>query len=151
MNLERIQKWIQEGKLDPNETITMATLFKSGLAGKLRRNQVGVKILGKVQYLSERKLTPFQGSEEFSFKVNLEVTQISDAALNAINKNGGTVNLVHYNRVGMKSLVKPENFKQLPYLAPPPANINKKLKKPMNQPKQHPEWEERQRQLAASE
>lgn len=89
-----------------------------------------------------------KGSETLTYKVNLEVTQVSDAALAAINKLGGSVNLVHYNRVGMKSLVKPENFQKMPYLAPPPANINRKLKKPMNQPKQHPEWEARQK-LAA--
>lgn len=126
----------------------MTTLFESGLAGKLRRNQVGVKVLGKVHPLV-CFLCP-KGADKLTTKVNLEITQISDSALAAVNKLGGSVNLVHYNRVGMRSIVKPERFKgKLPYLAPPPANINRKLKKPMNQPKQHPEWEERQKQLAS--
>jgi large subunit ribosomal protein L15 len=120
----------------------MDTLFKSGVAGKLRRNQVGVKVLGKVDY--SNNLSHLKGSDLLTHKVNLEVTQVSDGALVAITKLGGSVNLVHYNRVGMRSLLKPEKFKDMPYLAPPPANINRKLKKPMKQPKQHPEFEQAQ-------
>jgi len=134
VNLDRLQQWIDKGKLSADETITMGHLFKSRAAGKLRRNQVGVKILGK-------------GADKFTHKINLEVSQISDTAKDKIIENGGTVLLLHYNKVGMKSLTHPEKFTNMPYLAPPIPKVNRKLKKPMEQPQQHPQWITRQEQI----
>jgi hypothetical protein len=55
-------------------------------------------------------------------------------ALDAIKKLGGSVTLLHYNKIGMKYLLHPEKFQLPPYLPPAPAKINNKLKKPMSQP-----------------
>jgi hypothetical protein len=54
--------------------------------------------------------------------------------LDIIKKLGGSVTLLHYNKIGMKYLVHPEKFQLPPYLPPAPAKINNKLKKPMEQP-----------------
>eukprot|EP01125_Pyxidicula_operculata_P021955 TRINITY_DN8790_c0_g1_i1.p1 TRINITY_DN8790_c0_g1~~TRINITY_DN8790_c0_g1_i1.p1 ORF type:complete len:266 (+),score=57.22 TRINITY_DN8790_c0_g1_i1:45-842(+) len=128
VNLDKLQLWIDQNRLNPTETITMAHLIHSGCAGKLRRTQQGVKILG-------------QGAENFVHKVDLEISQISDDALKAIEKNGGSVKLVYYDKVGLRSLFKPENFvSSPPYYPPPPFSVNRNLRRPMEQPQQLPEW-----------
>jgi large subunit ribosomal protein L15 len=133
VNLQRLQFWIDTGRLDVNEKITMATLIKSGCAGKLRRSQVGVKILA-------------EGAERFTHKVDLEVSQASSKAISQIKKNGGSVELLHYNQVGIKYLLHPEKFQSPPYLPPAPAKINNKLKKPMEQPSNELYYNKRQNQ-----
>eukprot|EP01126_Amoeba_proteus_P065573 TRINITY_DN9353_c0_g1_i9.p1 TRINITY_DN9353_c0_g1~~TRINITY_DN9353_c0_g1_i9.p1 ORF type:complete len:221 (+),score=28.38 TRINITY_DN9353_c0_g1_i9:163-825(+) len=127
VNLDKIQEWIDKGKLSSEGKVTTATLIACGLVGKLRKNEVGVKVLAR-------------SLQNFKAKLHLEVQQISDSAMNRVKENGGSVDLVYYNRVGMRSILKPEKFPKKPYLAPPPPSINSKLRKPMRQPDQHPDW-----------
>jgi len=131
VNLHRLQFWIDTGRLDASQKITMASLIKSGCAGKLRRSQVGIKILA-------------EGAERFTHKVDLEVSQASSKAIFQIKKNGGSVELLHYNAIGMKYLLHPEKFASPPYLPPAPAKINNKLKKPMEQPSNELYYQKRQ-------
>jgi len=119
--------WIDSGRIDPSKNITMKELFDSGCAGKLRRKQQGVKLLGN-------------GSETFSSKINIEVSQASSTSIKAIQQNGGTVRLVYYDRVGMRSLLKPHKYRVTPYLKAPGTYKNRKLRHPQEQPDQHPEW-----------
>jgi len=127
VNLERLQFWIDSGRIDPNKKITIKELLDTGCAGKLRKAQQGVKLLGI-------------GSEKFSAKISIEVSQASSSAIAAIQQYGGTVRLVYYDRVGLRSLLKPEKFKMLPFLRPPRVYRNRKLRRPQEQPDQHPEW-----------
>jgi large subunit ribosomal protein L15 len=45
LNLNRLQLWIDMGRLNPEQTITMKHLYDSGIVGKF---QSGVKLLGGV-------------------------------------------------------------------------------------------------------
>lgn len=110
----------------------MKTLIDSGCCGKLRKGQVGIKILG-------------DGSEWWNTPVDIEVSQASSSAINAIKRTNGSIKLVYYNRLGLRALLKPEKFvdRRLPYLPPPPDKINRKLINPMEQPQQYPEVIER--------
>jgi len=127
VNLDKLQLWIDSGRIDPSQKITMKTFVDSGLVTKLRKKQLGMKLLGI-------------GASSFAAKVTLEVSQASTQAIKAIEKQGGSVRLVYYDRQGLRSLLYPEKFQLKPYLRVPPLRYNRKLRRPMEQPDQHPEW-----------
>ena len=52
VNLSRLQFWIDSGRIDASQTITIKTLLESGCVGKLRKLQQGIKILGEVRFSS---------------------------------------------------------------------------------------------------
>lgn len=68
---------------------------------------------------------PAQGSDWFKAKVDIEVSKASEKAINAIEKAGGRLVTSHYNRLGLRVLLKPWKFDEnrLPRRALP----NKKL------------------------
>jgi large subunit ribosomal protein L15 len=76
VNVGRLQKFIDEGKLDAKETITVETLIAAGL---VRRAQDGVRILAK---------------GDITAKVTLEVQGASKTAVEAVEKAGGKINIV---------------------------------------------------------
>ena len=77
LNLGRLQKAIDNKKLDAKDAITEDALVASGL---LRRKRDGVRLLA-------------QG--ELKAKVNITVTGASAAAIAAVEKAGGTVTLLN--------------------------------------------------------
>ena len=77
LNLSRLQKAIDNKKLDAKDAITEDALVASGL---LRRKRDGVRLLA-------------QG--ELKAKVNITVTGASAAAIAAVEKAGGTVTLLN--------------------------------------------------------
>ena len=112
LNLDKLEKFIEAGRLNPKETITMKHLYDSGIVGKIK---FGVKLLG-------------QGSKSFSTPINIEVSGASNSAIDAIEKCGGTITSVYYNRLGLRVLLKPEKFEglgPLPRRARPPPKLMK--------------------------
>ena len=75
VNLGRLQKAIDEGKLDPKAPITADLLRAAGLVGRIRD---GVRLLAK---------------GEIKAKVTMQVAGASKAAIAAVEKVGGTVEL----------------------------------------------------------
>ena len=73
INLGLIQKFVEAGKLDAKAAITEDALVASGL---VRRKLDGIRVLAK---------------GEISAKVNLEVTGASKAAVEAVEKAGGSL------------------------------------------------------------
>ena len=73
VNLGNIQAFIDNGKLNPDEVINSDALIKSGL---VRRPLDGIRVLAK---------------GEITSKVNIEVAGASKAAIEAINKIGGSL------------------------------------------------------------
>jgi large subunit ribosomal protein L15 len=73
INLGLIEKFIGEGKLDAKAEITEDALVASGL---VRRKLDGVRVLAK---------------GEITSKVNISVTGASKAAIEAVEKAGGTL------------------------------------------------------------
>ena len=87
VNLGRIQKAIDEKKLDASQKITGEMLLKAGLTGKSRD---GVRLLAK---------------GELTAKVEIEVAGASKSAVAAVEKAGGSVTTtfkkaVHMNKKG---------------------------------------------------
>ena len=75
INLGLIQKFVDEKKLDASAAITEEALVASGL---VRRVLDGVRVLAK---------------GEITAKLNLEVTGASKAAIDAVEKAGGSLKL----------------------------------------------------------
>ncbi len=73
INLGLIQKFVDAGKLDVKSAITEDALVASGL---VRRKLDGIRVLAK---------------GEISAKLNLEVTGASKAAIEAVEKAGGSL------------------------------------------------------------
>jgi len=73
INLGKLQKAVDAGKIDPKKPVTAASLLEAGL---VRKSADGVKVLAK---------------GELSAKLELEVAAASKAALAAIEKAGGKV------------------------------------------------------------
>jgi large subunit ribosomal protein L15 len=77
VNIGRIQKAIDDKKLDVKKLITIEALQASGAVGK--RLKDGVRLLAK---------------GDITTKIDIEVTGASAAAIEAIEKAGGTVKLL---------------------------------------------------------
>lgn len=76
VNLGLIEKFIAEGKLDASAPITEDALMASGL---LRRKRDGVRVLAK---------------GDIATKVTLQVTGASKSAIEAVEKAGGSVEIL---------------------------------------------------------
>ena len=73
INLGILQKFVEAGKIDASAPITEEVLVSSGL---VRRKLDGIRVLAK---------------GEFSSKVNLQVSGASKAAVEAVEKAGGSL------------------------------------------------------------
>jgi large subunit ribosomal protein L15 len=76
INIGRLQKAIDDGKLDPKATVNAETLVKAGL---LRRARGGVRLLG---------------TGELKAKISVEVYGASKSAQAAVEKAGGSVKVL---------------------------------------------------------
>lgn len=100
INLDRIQSWISQGRLDPSQPITLKELNESCC---LHGVKDGVKLLAR-------------GKDELTTPINVVVSRASAEAIAAVEKAGGTVTTRYYskpaiNRV-MKGLTDPINSLQ---------------------------------------
>merc|ERR1712037_393127 len=99
------------GRLVPNGNITMRDLVQAGIC-KNSAIPYGMKLLGK-------------GKSRFCSAIKLEISRASKTAIDAIEKAGGEITTVHYNRLALRALLKPEKFDILPHRAkPPPKYMN---------------------------
>ena len=76
INLDRLQQAIDSKLIDAKETVNAESLVKAGV---LRRAKDGVRLLGR---------------GEIKAKINIEVHGASKSAVEAVEKAGGTVNIL---------------------------------------------------------
>ncbi len=88
VNLDRLQKAIDDKKLDASATITAETMAAAGLVSNKRD---GVRLLGKGQLIS---------------KVTIEVVGATKSALAAVEKIGGVVVLPKPTKVELEAREK---------------------------------------------
>ena len=84
VNLGRVQEAVDAGKLDAATPVTVAALVAAGI---LSRPRDGVKLLGV---------------GELTAKLSFEVTRASKSAVEAVEKAGGTVNVVYAQGVSTR-------------------------------------------------
>ena len=114
VNVGTIQDFIDMGRLphavgqDGSVFLTMKDLVTAGVATSSSIKH-GMKLLANGK---ERLRTPIQ----------LEISRASEEAIRAIENVGGEVTTVHYNRLALRALLKPEKFEDrgLPRFARPP-------------------------------
>lgn len=114
INVGTIQDYIDMGRLpkiteEDGTTTTVLTMKDFVTAGIATSSSIkhGMKLLAKGK---ERLRTPIQ----------LEISRASEEAIRAIEEIGGEVTTVHYNRLALRALLKPEKFVELPSFARPP-------------------------------
>ncbi|KAL5753994.1 hypothetical protein ACOSP7_022214 [Xanthoceras sorbifolium] len=113
VGLGKIAYLINAGKIDSHELITMKTLKDVGAIGK--QIEDGVRLMGR-------------GAEKIKWPIHLEVSRVTIRAKAAVEAAGGSVRKVHYNKLGLRALLKPEWFEKKGRLLPRPARPPPKLK-----------------------
>lgn len=89
VNLDTIQAWIDKGRLDPSQPITLKELNKSRCIHGIKD---GVKLLAR-------------GKEELTSKINIVVSQASEEAIAAVEKAGGTVTTRYYTKFAIRKIM----------------------------------------------
>jgi large subunit ribosomal protein L15 len=89
VNLNKIQYWINAGRLDPSQPITLRELSKSRCIHGVARD--GVKLLAR-------------GKDELTTPVNIIVSRASVEAINAVERAGGTVTTRYYTEFAVKKV-----------------------------------------------
>ena len=92
INLNRIQYWINAGRLDPNKPITLKELNASRCIHGVKD---GVKLLAR-------------GKEELNAPIHIIVSRASAEAINAVEKAGGSVTTRYYTPFAIKKILKGE-------------------------------------------
>ncbi|POR38584.1 54S ribosomal protein L10, mitochondrial [Tolypocladium paradoxum] len=93
VNLDKIQEWINQGRLDPTKQITPKELIESKLVGSVKD---GVKILSR-------------GSECLKQPINVMASRASAGAIAAIEAAGGNVVTRYYTRLAISRLLTGES------------------------------------------
>ncbi|KAJ2609079.1 YmL10 [Coemansia sp. RSA 1365] len=102
LNLDKIQHWINTGRLDPTKPITLKSIFDSNIV----RFKEGVILLAR-------------GSEHLTTPITIEVSKASKLAVKRIEELGGRVVCVYHNKLALRALLHPEKFAVLPKSALP--------------------------------
>lgn len=89
VNLNKIQYWINAGRLDPSRPITLKQLASSRCIHGVRRD--GVKLLAR-------------GSDELTTPIHIIVSRASASAIAAVEKVGGTVTTRFYTPFAVKKI-----------------------------------------------
>jgi len=93
VNLNRIQYWINAGRLDPSQPITLKELASSRCIHGVGND--GVKLLAR-------------GKEELTTPINIVVNRASAEAIKAVEAVGGTVTTRYYTKFAISKIRKGE-------------------------------------------
>jgi hypothetical protein len=90
VNLDKLQEWIDQGRIDPTKQITPKEIIQSNLIGSIKD---GVKILAR-------------GASTLKQPLDIMVSRASAAAIEAIEQAGGKVVTRYYTKQSIKRLVE---------------------------------------------
>ena len=113
LNLSKLRYFIEKGRLDARFTITIRHLRDSGCVPAVKH---GVKIFNVNDY-------------PFPYKVDLEVSGADQSSIDALKRVGGSVTIVHLDRVGLRAHLRPWRFAVLPKTARPSVGVVSYLEK----------------------
>ncbi|RKP15384.1 ribosomal protein L18e/L15P [Piptocephalis cylindrospora] len=103
LNLGRLQRWIDLGRLDPAQPITVQELVSSNC---VHGTKEGIRLLAGEAHLLR---TP----------VDIRVAQASSQAIERIEAIGGSIQCVYHNSLGLRAILKPNKFFRQPKQALP--------------------------------
>ncbi|KAL8712083.1 MAG: hypothetical protein Q9220_003517 [cf. Caloplaca sp. 1 TL-2023] len=90
LNLEKVQSWVDQGRLDPTRPITIKELAKSRCVANVKD---GVKLLAK-------------GSEKLSSPLQIIASRASASAIAAVEAAGGSVTTRYYTPFSIRRIIK---------------------------------------------
>jgi large subunit ribosomal protein L15 len=114
LNLDRLQSWIDQGRLDPSKPITLKELAESRCLHGIKD---GVKLLGRVRSPSwtstslsttDMFFLPIQGADTLRTPINVIVSRASVSAIKAIEAQGGSVTSRFYTRPSIRRILLSE-------------------------------------------
>lgn len=111
INVLDVQLYLNMGRLKAPEDgspIVMRDLMRCGLINRLTGQ--GVRLIGG-------------GSDKLTVPIHIEVTRASKNAIEAIERVGGSVTSVYYNKLALRAHLHPEKFLALPKVAKPPPSL----------------------------
>jgi large subunit ribosomal protein L15 len=121
INLDRIQSWIDQGRLDPSKPITMKELHKSRCLHGVKRH--GVKLLARVRRDRPRRpfpqLTRSQNPQHLTTAINIVVSRASADAIARIESLGGSVITRFYSPTSIKRVLRGDSHPVVSLQAPP--------------------------------
>ncbi|GAA6106217.1 39S ribosomal protein L15, mitochondrial [Tachysurus ichikawai] len=98
LTLRRLQYLIDLGRVDPSQPIDLTQLVNGrGVTIQPLKRDYGVHLVE-------------EGADIFCAKVNLEVQRASEAAIAAVERNGGVISTSYYDPRSLEILVKPVPF-----------------------------------------
>ncbi|EUC51051.1 hypothetical protein COCMIDRAFT_80168 [Bipolaris oryzae ATCC 44560] len=104
INLDRIQSWIDQGRLDPKKPITMKELAKSRCLHGVKRH--GVKLLAR-------------NPEQLTTPIHIVVSRASSEAIERIEALGGSVTTRFYSPTAIKRVLRGESHPTISLQASP--------------------------------
>ncbi|KAL8724136.1 MAG: hypothetical protein Q9181_006967 [Wetmoreana brouardii] len=90
LNLEKVQSWVDQGRLDPSKPITIRELAKSRCVSQVKD---GVKLLAK-------------GSEHLTSPLHIITSRASASAIAAVEAAGGSVTTRYYTPASIERIIK---------------------------------------------
>ncbi|KAI0480885.1 ribosomal protein L18e/L15P [Xylariaceae sp. FL0804] len=90
VNLDKLQEWIDAGRIDPSQQITPKELVQSNLIGTIRD---GIKLLAR-------------GGDALRQPVDIVVSRASASAIAAVEGAGGTILTRYYTKQAIRRLVE---------------------------------------------
>ncbi|KAI0436604.1 hypothetical protein F4803DRAFT_541605 [Xylaria telfairii] len=90
VNLDKLQEWIDAGRIDATKPITPKELIQSNLVGSIKD---GIKLLAR-------------GADAIKQPVDIMVSRASAGAIDAVEKAGGKIVTRYYTKQAIKRLVE---------------------------------------------
>lgn len=94
INLDKLQEWIDLGRIDASKPITPKELIESGIMGRTYKD--GIKLLAR-------------GNEKLTTPINILVSRASASAIAAVEAAGGSVKTRYFTHQALKRLAKGES------------------------------------------
>lgn len=113
VNLDRLQHWIDAGRIDATKQITPKEIIKSGLIG---RPKDGIKLLSR-------------GSVTLHTPINIMVSRASASAIKAIELAGGKIVTRYYTKDSIRRLLKGQSDSTSEPLPTGPQHVKAALEK----------------------
>ncbi|KZL75926.1 mitochondrial 54S ribosomal protein [Colletotrichum tofieldiae] len=93
LNLDKLQQWIDAGRIDPTKQITVKEIIESGLIGTVKD---GIKLLGR-------------GKQDLRQPIDIMISRASASAIDAVEANGGKLLTRFYTKQSIKRILRGES------------------------------------------
>ncbi|KAK2001403.1 ribosomal protein L15 [Colletotrichum falcatum] len=93
LNLDKLQQWIDAGRIDPTKQITVKEIIESGLVGTVKD---GIKLLGR-------------GKQDLRQPIDIMVSRASASAIEAVEASGGKILTRFYTKQSIRRILRGES------------------------------------------